>query len=39
MEQIEVTTRVNQSLKEVDEILTAQGFKIIRKSRIEDKYF
>ena len=38
MEQIEVTTRVNQSLKEVDEILTAQGFKIIRKSRIEDKY-
>lgn len=38
MKQIEVTTRVNQSLSEVDEILTKQGFKVIRKSIIRDKY-
>ncbi len=38
MKQIEITTRVNQSLEEVDEILTSQGFELIRKSRIEDKY-
>lgn len=38
MKQIEITTRVNQSLEEVDNILTKQGFELIRKSRIEDKY-
>ena len=38
MKQIEITTRVNQNLKEIDEILTKQGFKIIRKSKIKDKY-
>ena len=38
MKQIEVTTRVNNNLEEIDNILTNQGFKIIRTSRIEDKY-
>ena len=38
MKQIEITTRVNNTLEEVDEILTKQGFEIIRKSRIEDNY-
>lgn len=38
MKQIEITTRVNNSLEEIDEILTKQGFKLIRKSRIEDNY-
>ena len=38
MKQIEITTRVNNTLDEVDQILSNQGFKIIRKSRIEDKY-
>lgn len=38
MVQIEVTTKVKQTLKEVDNILTKQGFFLIRKSRIEDKY-
>ena len=38
MKQIEITTRVNNTLEEVDQILSKQGFKIIRKSRIEDKY-
>lgn len=38
MKQIEVTLKVNNTLKEVDDILTKKGFKIIRKSRIEDKY-
>lgn len=38
MKQIEITTRVNNTLKEIDNILTNQGFKIIRTSRIEDKY-
>ncbi len=38
MKQIEVTTRVNQSLEEVDNLLTKQGFQLIRKSRIEDRY-
>lgn len=38
MKQIEVTTYVNHSLKEIDKILTKQGFKIIRSSRVEDKY-
>jgi len=38
MKQIEITTRVNNTLEEVDSILTKQGFKVIRKSRIEDNY-
>lgn len=38
MKQIEITTYVNHNIKEVDEILTKQGFELIRKSRIEDKY-
>lgn len=38
MKQIEVTTRVNQTLEEVENILISQGFQLIRKSRIEDKY-
>lgn len=38
MKQIEVTTYVNNTLEEIDKILTNQGFKIIRKSKIEDKY-
>lgn len=38
MKQIEITTRVNNTLKEVDQKLTKQGFKVIRRSRIEDKY-
>ena len=38
MKQIEITTRVNNTLEEIDNILTNQGFKIIRTSRIEDKY-
>lgn len=38
MRQIEITTYVNHSLDEVDKILTAQSFRIIRKSRIEDDY-
>ena len=38
MRQIEITTRVNNTLQEVEDILTKQGFKVIRKSRIEDKY-
>ena len=38
MKQIEITTNVYQSLGEVDEILVGKGFKIIRKSRVEDQY-
>ena len=38
MKQIEVTTYVNNTLEEIDSILTNQGFKMIRKNRIEDKY-
>lgn len=38
MKQIEVTTNVHQSLAEVHDILSSQGFEIIRKSRIEDQY-
>ena len=36
--QIEITAYVNQNLDEIDNILSKQGFKIIRKSRVEDKY-
>ena len=38
MKQIEITTNVLQSLQEVDQVLTHQGFNIIRKSRVEDQY-
>lgn len=38
MKQIETTCEVCQSLDEINDILTKQNFKIIRKSRIEDKY-
>lgn len=38
MKQIETTGEVCQSLDEINDILTKQNFKIIRKSRIEDKY-
>ena len=38
MKQIEITTRVNNTLEEVDSILTKQGFKVIRKSKIKDQY-
>lgn len=38
MKQIEIITRINNTLEEVDQILSKQGFKIIRKSHIEDKY-
>ena len=38
MKQIEVTVKVNDSIKQVDKLLKDQGFKIIRTSRIEDKY-
>lgn len=38
MKQIEVTVKVNDSLEQIDSILKEQGFKIIRNSRIEDKY-
>lgn len=38
MKQIEVTTRVNMKLNEVDKTLKKQGFRIIRQSRIEDNY-
>lgn len=38
MKQIEITGEVCHSLDEINDILTKQNFKIIRKSRIEDKY-
>lgn len=38
MKQIEITVKVNDSIKQVDKLLKDQGFKIIRTSRIEDKY-
>ncbi|MBR3211198.1 MAG: hypothetical protein IKF71_04605 [Bacilli bacterium] len=38
MKQIEVTTNVKQSLEEVHDILSKQGFECIRKSRVEDRY-
>lgn len=38
MKQIEITVKVNNTLDEVDKILLKQGFKIIRKSRVEDEY-
>ena len=38
MKQIEITVKVNNTLDEVDKILTTQGFSIIDKYRIEDEY-
>ena len=38
MKQIEVTVRINNTLDEVDKILTSQGFKVIDSYRIEDEY-
>ena len=38
MKQIEITTKVNMKLSDVDKLLNTQGFKKIRKSRIEDIY-
>ena len=38
MKQIEVTVRVNNTLKEIDKILSKKGFSIIRTSRVEDCY-
>lgn len=38
MKQIEITVKVNNTLKEIHDILTNQGYKKIRTSRIEDKY-
>jgi predicted adenylyl cyclase CyaB len=38
MKQIEVTVKVKNTLEEIDELLTSKGFKLIRKSRVEDDY-
>lgn len=38
MKQIEITVKVNNSLLEIDKILTNNGFKVIRKSKIMDDY-
>lgn len=38
MKQIEITVKVNNTLDEVDQILISKGFKLIRKSRVEDEY-
>lgn len=38
MKQIEITVKVNNTLDEVDKILISKGFKLIRKSRVEDEY-
>lgn len=38
MKQIEVTVKVKNTLEEIDELLTKKGFKLIRKSRVEDDY-
>ena len=38
MKQIEITTRINNNLNEIDKLLKKQGFKIIRNSVINDKY-
>ena len=38
MKQVEITTRVNDSLENIDIILKNKNFEIIRKSRIEDVY-
>lgn len=38
MKQTEITVKVNNTLDEVDKILISKGFKLIRKSRVEDEY-
>ena len=38
MKQIEITVKVNNTLDEVDKMLISKGFKLIRKSRVEDEY-
>ena len=38
MKQVEITTRVNDSLENIDKTLKNKNFEIIRKSRIEDVY-
>lgn len=38
MKEFEITVRVKETLESVDAKLLRQGFKIIRKSRVEDKY-
>lgn len=38
MRQVEITTKVKNSMEEINEVLIKKGFEIIRKSRIEDKY-
>ena len=38
MKQVEITTRVKDSLENIDKILKNKNFEIIRKSRIEDVY-
>lgn len=38
MKQIEITVKVNNTIDEVDKILISKGFKLIRKSRVEDEY-
>ena len=38
MKQVEITTRVNDSLENIDKTLKNKKFEIIRKSRIEDVY-
>ena len=38
MKQIEITTRVNESLESAVKKLEKQGFKKIRESRVEDTY-
>ncbi len=38
MKQIEITAKVNQSMEEIHDILSNQGFSFIRNNRVEDKY-
>lgn len=38
MKEFEITVKVKETLESVDAKLLRQGFKIIRKSRVEDKY-
>lgn len=38
MKQVEITTRVLETLNSITQKLVKQGFQIIRKSRVEDEY-
>ena len=38
MKQIEITVQVNNTLEEIDSILKNQKFKLIRRSKVKDKY-